>query len=442
MKKKIGFVSLGCAKNLTDTETMLALLKNENYIITSDADDADVIVINTCAFIDSAKEESINTILEMAEKKKTKCELLVVAGCLAQRYADDIKKEIPEADIILGTNDYPHIAEAIDDFYKKGKKDVFVSGANEHVTDELPREISTPAHYAYLKIADGCDNFCTYCIIPKLRGKYRSRSLQSIVSEAKSLAERGVKEIILVAQDTAYYGCDNGKSELCALLESLSEIDGIEWIRLQYCYPENITDDLIDEIAKNEKVVNYIDMPLQHVSDRILKKMGRKSSFCEINSLIDKLRAKIPDISIRTSLIAGFPGETKEDFEILKGFLADKKLDKVGVFTYSREEGTPAAGFDNQIDDFEKEDRKNELMELQNKISLEKNKAKIGKTACAIIDFYDEGELCYIGRTYGDTPDVDECAYIYSAYELASGDIVKIKVLDAHDYDITGEVIL
>ena len=442
MKKKIGFVSLGCAKNLTDTETMLALLKNENYIITPDADDADVIVINTCAFIDSAKEESINTILEMAEKKKAKCELLVVAGCLAQRYADDIKKEIPEADIILGTNDYPHIAEAIDDFYKKGKKDVFVSGANEHVTDELPREISTPAHYAYLKIADGCDNFCTYCIIPKLRGKYRSRSLQSIVSEAKSLAERGVKEIILVAQDTAYYGCDNGKSELCTLLESLSEIDGIEWIRLQYCYPENITDDLIDEIAKNEKVVNYIDMPLQHVSDRILKKMGRKSSFCEINSLIDKLRAKIPDISIRTSLIAGFPGETKEDFEILKGFLADKKLDKVGVFTYSREEGTPAAGFDNQIDDFEKEDRKNELMELQNKISLEKNKAKIGKTACAIIDFYDEGELCYIGRTYGDTPDVDECAYIYSAYELASGDIVKIKVLDAHDYDITGEVIL
>lgn len=441
MKKKIGFVSLGCAKNLTDTETMLALLQNDNYIITSDADDADVIVVNTCAFIDSAKEESINAILEMAQKKADKCEVLVVTGCLAQRYADDIKNEIPEADIILGTNDYPRIAEAIDDFYKNGRKDVFVSDANAHVTKDLPRALSTPKHYAYLKIADGCDNHCTYCIIPKLRGKYRSRAEKSIIAEAKALAQSGVKELILVAQDTAYYGCDNGGYALANLLEKLSEIDGIEWIRLQYCYPENVTDELIDEIAKNRKVVKYIDMPLQHVSDRILKKMGRKSSFDEINALIDKLRAKIPDIAIRTSLISGFPGETEEDFEILKKFLISKKLDKVGVFTYSREEDTAAAKFENQIDEEVKSARRGALMKVQNGISLAKNKAKIGSEVYAIIDSYDEGELCYIGRTYADTPEVDEAAYIYSADELNSGDIVKIKVLDAHDYDITGEVI-
>ena len=441
MKKKIGFVSLGCAKNLTDTETMLALLQNENYIITPDADDADVIVVNTCAFIDSAKEESVNAILEMAQKKADKCEVLVVTGCLAQRYAEDIKKEIPEADIILGTNDYPRIAEAIDDFYKNGKKDVFVSDANAHVTGDLPRAISTPKHYAYLKIADGCDNHCTYCIIPKLRGKYRSRDEKSILAEAEALAKSGVKELILVAQDTAYYGCDNGGYALSGLLEKLSKIGGINWIRLQYCYPENITDDLIDEIANNDKIVKYIDMPLQHVSDRILKKMGRKSSFDEINSLIDTLRAKIPDIAIRTSLISGFPDETDEDFEILKKFLADKKLDKVGVFTYSQEEDTAAAKFENQIADETKNARRGALMEVQNGISLAKNKAKIGSEVFAIIDSYDENELCYIGRTYADTPEVDESAYIYSADELNCGDIVKIKVLDAHDYDITGEVI-
>lgn len=441
MKKKIGFVSLGCAKNLTDTETMLALLKNENYIITPDADQADIIVVNTCAFIDSAKEESINAILEMAEKKKGKCEVLAVTGCLAQRYAKDIKTEIPEVDIILGTNDYPHIAEAIDDFYRNGKKDVLVSSANNHVTADLPREISTPLHYAYLKIADGCDNYCTYCIIPKLRGKYRSRDEESIVSEAKILAQKGVKELILVAQDTAYYGCDRENYALAPLLRKLSQIDGIKWIRLQYCYPENITDDLIDEIAKNDKVVKYIDMPLQHVSDRILKKMGRKSSFDEINQLIDKLRKKIPDIVIRTSLIAGFPGETDEDFEILKNFLLNKKLDKVGVFTYSQEEDTPAANFENQLDEDEKEQRRKALMEVQNKISLANNMSKIGREMYAIIDSYDQNELCYLGRTYGDTPEVDEAAYIYSAQEISIGDIVKIKVLDAHDYDITGEVI-
>lgn len=442
MNKKIGFVSLGCAKNLTDTETMLALLKNENYIITPDENEAQIIVVNTCAFIDSAKEESINAILEMAQKKEENLELLVVTGCLAQRYSEEIKEQIPEADIILGTNDYPKIAQAIDDFYSHNKKDVFVSDANDHVSEDLPREISTPSHFAYLKIADGCDNHCTYCIIPKLRGKYRSRSMESILKEAEELAKKGVKELILVAQDTAYYGLsDMGGYKLSSLLRKLSEIDGIEWIRLQYCYPENVTDDLIDEISTNQKVVKYIDMPLQHISDNVLKRMGRKSSEKEIYALIDKLREKVEGIVIRTSLITGFPNESEEDFLKLCNFLKQKRLDKVGVFPYSKEEGTPAYNFDNQIDDDVKQMRYEKLMQIQNEVSYLNNKEKIGKELEVIIDAYDEGELCYIARTYGDTPDVDEAAYVYSQNEHKSGDIVKIKVLDAHDYDITGEVI-
>lgn len=442
MNKKIGFVSLGCAKNLTDTETMLALLKNENYIITPDENEAQIIVVNTCAFIDSAKEESINAILEMAQKKEENLELLVVTGCLAQRYSEEIKEQIPEADIILGTNDYPKIVQAIDDFYSHNKKDVFVSDANDHVSEDLPREISTPSHFAYLKIADGCDNHCTYCIIPKLRGKYRSRSMESILKEAEELAKKGVKELILVAQDTAYYGLsDMGGYKLSSLLRKLSEIDGIKWIRLQYCYPENVTDDLIDEISTNQKVVKYIDMPLQHISDNVLKRMGRKSSEKEIYALIDKLREKVEGIVIRTSLITGFPNENEEDFLKLCNFLKQKRLDKVGVFPYSKEEGTPAYNFDNQIDDDVKQKRYEELMQIQNEVSYLNNKEKIGKELEVIIDAYDEGELCYIARTYGDTPDVDEAAYVYSQNEHKSGDIVKIKVLDAHDYDITGEVI-
>ncbi|MBE7037929.1 MAG: 30S ribosomal protein S12 methylthiotransferase RimO [Ruminococcaceae bacterium] len=443
MKKKIGFISLGCAKNLTDTETMLALLKNENYIITPNADEAEIIVVNTCAFIDSAKEESINAIIEMAQKKEEKLELLIVTGCLAQRYKDEIQKELGEVDIILGTNDYPKIAMAIDDFYLNNKKVVCVSDANDHTDENLPREISTPSHFAYLKIADGCDNFCTYCIIPKLRGKYRSRSVESILNEAKELAKKGVKEVILVAQDTAYYGfSDMGGYKLSYLLKEISKIDGLEWIRLQYCYPENITDDLINEIATNKKIVKYIDMPLQHVSDNVLKRMGRKSSEAEINSLIDKLREKIPQIVIRTSLICGFPGESEDDFLKLYNFLKEKRLDKVGVFPYSKEEGTPAYKFENQIDEDIKQQRYQKLMEIQNDVSYLNNKDKIGKELDVIIDAYDEDEICYIARTYGDTPDVDEAAYVYSQYEHKLGDIVKIKVLDAHDYDITGEVIL
>ncbi len=440
MKKKIGFVSLGCAKNLTDTETMLGILADKGYEITADASRAHIIVVNTCAFIDSAKEESIGAILEMAQYKEDKCEVIIVAGCLAQRYKDDIEKELPEVDIILGTTDYADIAKAIESFYKNKQKLSIVGDANTPVAYDLPRIKTTPSYSAYLKIADGCDNYCTYCIIPKLRGKYKSRPEESILAEARELAQSGVKEIILIAQDTAYYGKDRGNYALSSLLRNLSKVEGIEWIRLQYCYPENITDELIEEIANNEKVVKYVDMPLQHISDSILKRMGRKSRQQEVEALITKLRTLCPDVVIRTSLIVGFPGETEDDFEKLKEFLKAYRLDRVGVFAYSCEEGTPAADFDGKIDDSIKEQRRDEAMELLKEISHAKNKEKIGKITKAIVEGYDEEEFCYVGRTSQDTPEVDANAYIYSSYELNAGDIVNIKIIDADEYDITGEV--
>ena len=442
LNKKIGFVSLGCAKNQTDTETMLALVSDKGFEITANESDADVIVVNTCAFIDSAKEESISAILEMAEHKQDKCSLLIVTGCMAQRYKDEILSEMPEVDIILGVNDYNLIADSICNFYEKGEKPSRVSDANAHITADLPRVLSTPSHTAYLKIADGCDNFCTYCIIPKLRGKYKSRNPESIVNEAKSLAESGVKELILVAQDTAYYGREKGCDySFVNLLREISAIDGIEWIRLQYCYPENITDELIDEIASNKKIVKYLDMPLQHVSDNVLKKMGRRSRKEEIYSLVAKLRNKIENLSIRTSIIVGFPGETDEDFNELYAFLESARLEKVGVFTYSREEDTPAYLFDDQIDDEVKEERYDALMSLQSGISLNINESKIGTVTEAIVENYDESELSYVGRTYADTIDVDGNAYIYSANELEIGSIVRIKILNAENYDVIGEVV-
>lgn len=441
MNKKVGFVSLGCAKNLTDTETMLGILSECGYDITADVNEAEVLVVNTCAFIDSAKEESINAILDMASYKEDKCELLVVTGCLAQRYREDIEKELPEVDIILGTTDYAKIADAIESYYTHGDKISVVSDANTPVSYDLPRVKSTPKYTAYLKIADGCDNHCTYCIIPKLRGKYKSRPEESILREAETLAKEGVKELILIAQDTAYYGMDRGKADLASLVRAISEIEGIEWIRLQYCYPENITEELIEEISTNPKVVKYIDMPLQHVSDNVLKKMGRKSRRAEIESLVEALRSRIEGLVIRTSLIVGFPGETEEDFDILKAFLREHPLDRVGVFTYSREDGTPAAEFDMQIDDELKEERYSELMEQQKEISYKLQKAKVGTVTQAIAEGYDETEFCYVGRTVQDTPDVDGNAYIYSKYELEGGDIVNIRIIDADEYDVTGEVV-
>ncbi len=441
MNKKIGFVSLGCAKNLTDTETMLGVLVDDGFEITADVTEANVIVVNTCAFIESAKEESINAILDMAKYKEGICELLIVTGCLAQRYRSEIEQELGEVDIILGTTDYDKISRVIKEYYENGEKNSAVSDANSAVSYELPRILSTPSYMAYLKIADGCDNFCTYCIIPKLRGRYVSRPEESIIAEAQRLAENGVKEIILIAQDTAYYGMERGKGALASLLKKLSRIDGIEWIRLQYCYPENITDELIDEIASNKKIVKYIDMPLQHVSDNVLRRMGRKSRLAEIEQLIGKLRGKIPTLAIRTSIIVGFPGETDADFEILKSFIEKYRLDRVGVFEYSREENTPAAQFEDQIPDFVKQKRRNELMELQSRVSAEINKEKEGTVTYAIVEGYDDENFCYVGRTAADTPEVDGAAYIYSTQELHAGDIVKIKIISSDEYDITGEMI-
>ncbi len=441
MNKKVGFVSLGCAKNLTDTETMLGILRERGYDITADVTEAEVIVVNTCAFIDSAKQESIDAILEMGLYKEGVCELLIATGCLAQRYKEDIERELGEVDIILGTTDYVKIADVIDSYYKNGQKRSEVGDVNTPVDYDLPRVRTTPAYSAYIKIADGCDNHCTYCIIPKLRGGYRSRPEESILKEAAELASTGVKELILIAQDTAYYGMDEGEPRLAKLVRELSGIEGIEWIRLQYCYPENITDDLIREIAENPKVVKYLDMPLQHVSDNILRRMGRKSRLSEIEALITKLRSEVEGLSIRTSLIVGFPGETEEDFGVLMSFLKAYPLEHVGVFTYSCEEGTPAAQFDMQIDEEIKNMRFSQAMELLQDISYERNKARIGTVTEAIVEGYDENEFCYVGRTSQDTPEVDGAAYIYSEYELNAGDIVTVKILDAGEYDVTGEVI-
>lgn len=441
LKKKIGFISLGCAKNLTDTESMLAILSDGGMEIVSDPSVADVLVVNTCAFIDSAKAESIDAILEMAQYKKENCRLLIVTGCLAQRYKNEIFKEIPEVDVILGTNDYDKIFHVIMRFFLMNEKISAVSDANAHITKSLPRVLSTPSYSAYIKIADGCDNFCTYCIIPKLRGKFRSRPMADIVAEAEKLAQSGVKEIILVAQDVAYYGKGSDANNLCTLLKKLSAIEGIEWIRLQYCYPENISDELIDEIAANNKIVKYIDMPLQHISDNVLRRMGRRSRRADVEVLLKKLRSKIPNLAIRTSIIVGFPGETQQDFDELKEFLKDARLDRVGVFTYSREEDTPAYSMENQIDEETKQERLEILMQQQMQISAELNSEKIGKTVQAIAEGYDEENFCYVGRSFADTPDVDGMAYIYSGEELGAGDIVNIKIIDAHEYDITGEVV-
>ena len=440
MALKVGLISLGCAKNLIDSETMLGILADNGYEITPDENEADIIIINTCAFIDSAKEEAISTILDVAERRSNDLKALIVTGCLSQRYGEEVLKEFPEVDGILGTNDYDKILLAIESVLS-GKRYISVSDKDNHITKTYPRISSMPAHVAYLKIADGCDNHCTYCIIPKLRGKYRSRLVEEIISEAKSLADNGVKEIILVAQDTAYYGfSDLGGYKLHILLKELSKIEKIKWIRLQYCYPENITDELIEEIATNPKVVHYLDMPLQHISDNVLRRMGRKSREDEIYALINKLRERIPDIVLRTSLITGFPGESEEDYIKMAEFLKIARIDRAGIFRYSREEDTPAYNFDDQIDEETKEERYDTLMLIQQQVSRENNLSLIGKRLKVIIEEYDFDELCYVARTYGDTPDVDMRAYVFSSYELNQGDIVEMTVLQSTEYDLTGEV--
>lgn len=435
---KVGLISLGCDKNRVDSEIMLNSM-SKNYDITNDPIDADILIVNTCGFIEKAKEESINTILEMAEyKKKHKCKLLIATGCLTQRYGNEIMEAMPELDIILGVNDYFKINIYIEQFIKNNEKIVNVDYSDDNI-NEGERILTTDKATAYIRIAEGCDNFCTYCIIPKIRGKFRSRLKENIINEAKSLAAGGTKELILIAQDTTIYGRDiYGEKKLHELVHELSQIEGIEWIRILYCYPEEIYDEMIEEMKTNDKVCKYLDLPIQHISNNILKRMGRKTTKEHILSKIEKLRKEIPNIVLRTSLIVGFPGETEEDFNELKNFINEIKLDKVGVFTYSKEEGTPAAIMDNQIDEEVKIARQNEIMSLQQVVSENLNSSKVGKTYKVIIDKCNGRR--YVGRSYEMAPDIDGVIYVESNKDIAIGSIIDVVITKKTDYDLIGVV--
>lgn len=435
------FISLGCDKNLVDTEKMLGLLGHEGYSFVDDETEADVIVVNTCCFIGDAKEESINTILEMARmKEEGRCKALIVTGCLAQRYKEEITTEIPEVDAVLGTTSYEEIATAVKTALGGDKMHVFES-IDAPVGPATERLVTTGGHYAFLKIAEGCDKRCTYCIIPYLRGKYRSVPMEQLLKEAKELADKGVKELILVAQETTLYGKDlYGEKKLPELLKKLAEIDGIQWIRLQYCYPEEITDELIETIKTEEKVCHYLDIPIQHASDAILRKMGRRTNNAQIRELIGKLRKEIPDIAIRTTFISGFPGETEEDHEILMEFVDEMEFERLGVFAYSAEEDTPAFGFENQVPEEVKQDRRAEIMELQQDIAFEISENMTGRVLEVMIEGKVADENAYVGRTYMDSPNVDGLIFVNTGYNLMSGDFVRVRVTGALEYDLIGEV--
>ena len=431
-------VSLGCDKNRVDSELILGSI-NKFYEITNNPKEAEIIIINTCGFIESAKQESIDTILEMAEYKKThKCKMIIATGCLTQRYGDELLELIPEIDILMGVNDYMKLHKLIVDFIKTEQRVSSTTYKDEGV-NEGERILTTNSHTAYLRIAEGCNNFCTYCIIPKIRGKFRSRSKESILAEATSLVNQGVKEIILIAQDLTNYGEDlYGKNELHVLINEISNIKGLEWIRLLYCYPEEITDELIEVIANNPKVMKYLDLPIQHISNNILKMMARKTNKETIIGKINLLREKVPGITLRTSLIVGFPGETEEDFNELCRFLKNYKLDNVGVFTYSQEEGTAAAKLPNQVDEDVKIKRKEKLMNIQRGIVKDLNKLKIGNIYDTIIDG-STGEY-YIGRNYEMAPEIDGLIYITKGKVLKKGDIIKVKITNIMEYDLVGDV--
>ena len=435
------FISLGCDKNLVDTEKMLGILGKEGYSFVDDENEADIVVVNTCCFIGDAKEESINTILQMAELKKNgRLKALIVTGCLAQRYKQEIIDEIPEVDAILGTTSYEAVGAAIREVMDGETPEIFES-IDAPVSTATERLITTGGHYAFLKIAEGCDKRCTYCIIPYLRGKYRSVPMEQLVREAEELAEKGVKELILVAQETTLYGKDlYGEKKLPELLRRLAAVSGIQWIRLQYCYPEEITDELIETIKTEEKVCNYLDIPIQHASDAVLKRMGRRTNNKEIRGLIAKLRKEIPDIALRTTLISGFPGETEEDHEILMQFVDDMEFDRLGVFTYSPEEGTPAETMEGQVPEEVKEERRDELMSLQQEISLEKGDERIGQELVVMIEGKVSGESAYIARTYADAPKVDGYIFVQTGELLVTGDFARVRVTGALEYDLIGEL--
>ena len=440
---KILFVSLGCDKNLVDTENMLGILKNKGFEFTDDEWEADIIAINTCCFIGDAKQESINTILEMAEHKKdARCKVLLVAGCLAHRYQDEIIKEIPEVDAFVGTSSYDKIADMINSVLEEKGISNFVEDANRMPMVEADRIVTTPGYYEYLKIAEGCDKHCTYCVIPKVRGSFRSFPIEYLVNQTKKLVEGGVKEIILVAQETTLYGVDlYGKKSLPKLLHNLGLIEGLEWIRILYCYPEEINDELIEAIKNEPKVCHYLDMPIQHASDNILKRMGRRTSKQELTDIVAKLRREIPDIALRTTLITGFPGETDVDHEEVMQFIDECEFDRLGVFTYSREEDTVAAQMPDQIDEEIKEKYRDELMQLQQEISADRSAAMIGRIVRVMIEGFIPEDNTYVGRSYKDAPNVDGLVFVECDRELMSGDFIDVKITGSTEYDLIGTIV-
>lgn len=439
---KILFVSLGCDKNLVDSEVMLGLLREKNYEITDDDMQADVVVVNTCCFIGDAKEESITTILEMAELKKTaNLKALIVTGCLAQRYQEEIRKEIPEVDAVLGTKSIEDICDAVENALRGQVLEEF-KDVNYLPIVDTERINTTGGYYSYLKIAEGCNKCCTYCVIPKVRGEYRSVPMEKLITEAIQLARKGVEELILVAQETTMYGKDiYGEKALHKLLRELCKIDGIRWIRILYCYPEEITDELIQVMKEEPKICHYLDMPIQHGTDKILKKMGRWTNKQEIKDIVAKLRKEIPDICLRTTLISGFPGETQEDHEELLEFVRELKFDRLGVFPYSAEENTAAADFDEQVPEECKIARRNEVMEVQQQIAFSAGEDMLYRKVQVLIEGKLPDEDVFIGRTYRDAPNVDGYIFVHSSRELISGEMVTVQVTDAKEYDLIGEVV-
>ena len=438
---KLLFISLGCDKNLVDSEMMMGLLHDRGYEFTDNEEEADIIVINTCGFINDAKEESINTILEMAKYKENNLKALIVAGCLVERYKNEILQELPEIDAIVGTTAFDKICDVVDDVLAD-KKHNELESINKMCRPDVKRIITTGGYYSYLKIAEGCDKHCTYCSIPMIRGAYRSVPMDELVKEAEYLADNGVKELIIVAQEITVYGKDlYGEKKLPELLHRLCKIPGIQWIRLLYCYPEEITDELIETIRTEKKICHYIDMPIQHASDKILKAMGRRTNNAELRNIISKLRKEIPDICLRTTLITGFPGETEEDHQILLDFIDEMEFDRLGVFTYSPEEDTKAASLDNQVDEEVKLCRKDEIMELQQEVSMDKSERLVGKEIEVIIEGKASDEDVYVGRSYMDAPSVDGYVFINSEEELMSGDFAKVRIVKAMEYDLIGALI-
>ena len=438
---KIMFISLGCDKNLVDTEMMLGMLAEKGYQFTDDEQEAEIVVVNTCCFIGDAKEESINTLIEIGQLKETaNVKMLIAAGCLAQRYRKEIREQIPEVDVIIGTMAIDKIVEAVEEYQTK-QYTTFVEDIDRTPVSGKKRVVTTGGHYAYMKIAEGCDKRCSYCIIPKVRGSYRSIPMETLLKEANTLVKQGVKELILVAQETTLYGTDlYGKKSLPELLRKLSEIRGLYWIRILYCYPEEITEELIDTIAELPKVCHYLDIPIQHASDKILKRMGRRTNQQQLKDKIAMIRSKIPDMCLRTTLITGFPGESQEDHEQSMAFVDEMEFDRLGVFTYSAEEDTPAAGFPDQIEEEVKKDRQADIMELQQEIAFEKAEGMTGQDVLVMIEGKVADENAYVGRTYKDAPNVDGLVFVNTDRELMTGDFVPVHITGSYEYDLIGEI--